>query len=649
MRRVIYNKVFFSVIVFLFLSLLTISIGFSSLSTSLTVNGTTTFAPVDMLRVTKITNTGYSDADLISATHTIDTISALLDINSTSGYATYDVTISNLGQVDKVLTSISEDVFSNSDMKYEILGINPGTVIKSKETLKFKVTFKYRNGVNTINEERLNCTLKFIFDDYVYVPQSYTINFDPNGGVGEMNPMQAWEDEIYQLSFNSFTKEDYVFKHWNTSADGSGTSYRNGQSIKNINNGEESITLYAQWRPMSDTVDYPGECIFGGEGVDIVGDCAEGESKDYIMTDIKPFSEENYLKNFEFKFTVSELNNQGNRDTVFNMLYENSDNIKGIYPGILLRVENGKWLFQVGAGNNDRVKLNFALNDLVGKEFKVIRHNDNGTINVYYSIDGADPVFVKDITNLYATFDTPLTIGANLEIDNVTANRHANATLSDIYFSFLDDGVTLDEIMGRTPIEETHEFKTVFLVEGPCTFNGNSGFITGDNCTEYANKKLIDSEVYLFNNDNYEKDFEVGFDIDALTYSGQDEAQVTLFNAFRERSGLGYGVLVRRTSTNNTYELIARDGNGVAKTTKLSLNAPLNIKIVRVGGKVCYSLNNANYKLAVDVSGLTLPFDVPATFGGSTNSSDQPFRFIKGTFSNMYIKLGTIDEEITCS
>ena len=43
------------------------------------------------------------------------------------------------------------------------------------------------------------------------------------------------------------TRTNYNFVGWNTAADGTGTSYSNGESVKNLAESGE-VTLYAQWR-----------------------------------------------------------------------------------------------------------------------------------------------------------------------------------------------------------------------------------------------------------------------------------------------------------------------------------------------------------------------------------------------------------------
>ena len=649
MKRLRNSKFFIPLVIVLMMSLLSISIGYASLSTTLTVNGSAAFAPVDMVRVTNIELDSYSNATPGTQTHTPHTITTVLDLDTLNGTITYNVSIANLGEVDKVLDSITDEIFSNHDMKYELQGANIGSVIKAHESLNFKITFKYRNNATASSDSHLNAKLLFKFADYVEVHNDYTIYFDANGGQGTMNPMTASYDELVQLSLNTFTKEGYSFKKWNTKADGTGISYLDGRSVKNINGESDHVTLYAQWQLASDTFSYQ-ECIFSGQGNVLQGDCGDGDY-DYLRTDIRPFSDDYYQKSFELKFTITNADQSrfgnGNRDTLFNMLYENSDNIKGKYPGILLRIENGKWLLQVGAGDDNRVKKSFNYAELNGKEFRLIRYNDGSRIKVYYLIDGVGPIYVNDITNLYATFDTPLTFGANLDINNVNPDRYAFATLNDMSFQYLDDDLTFEEIINGVYVHETHEFKTVFEYNGPCTFNGSSGNITGSNCTKYANNKLIDTNICIFNEDNYEKDFLISFTVDSYVPGSQPESQTTIFNAFRERTGQGYGILLRRNK--DKLELIMRDGNGVGKMINLTATQPLTVALVKKDNKLCYNINNAGFKNGISYEGFTQPFNVPVTFGGATNISDQPFRYINGTISNMVIKTGILDDEIVCT
>ena len=75
---------------------------------------------------------------------------------------------------------------------------------------------------------------------------SYSVKFDNNGGSGTMANQSFSVGASQKLTKNAFTKTGYIFKNWNTAADGSGTSYTDEQSVTNlVANG--TVTLYAQW------------------------------------------------------------------------------------------------------------------------------------------------------------------------------------------------------------------------------------------------------------------------------------------------------------------------------------------------------------------------------------------------------------------
>ena len=79
-----------------------------------------------------------------------------------------------------------------------------------------------------------------------WTPNTYTVQFNANGGEGSMDNQEFIYDETKNLSKNIFSKEGCIFTGWDTAADGSGTSYTDQQSVSNLVT-EGTITLYAQW------------------------------------------------------------------------------------------------------------------------------------------------------------------------------------------------------------------------------------------------------------------------------------------------------------------------------------------------------------------------------------------------------------------
>ena len=562
------NKKLFSVlIIFLCISMLSISVGFSAMSTTLSIDGYAYFTPVDMIRVVSFEKDEFNGATEISSNYKIDEVNPMVTIDSIDGYAIYNVKITNLGEVDKVLSNIEKTIYSNNNISYEFIGFGINDLIEAKETKEFKIKFSLVAGAS-LNDNRLNAKFKFIFDDYVDIPVIHNYDY------------------------------------------------------------------------------YAANCTFNGKS-SVSGTCNNGDNTAYINTGIRPFSSENYTKNFIMEFTLSELDDSrlvnGKQDTFMSALYEANDKAVGRYPGILFRVEDRMLNIHVSNGHQSSdyaIDKKFSKAQILGKKIKILRYNDGESIKLYYSLDNDGPYLLMDITDLSNTFDTPLTFGANLDITETIPDRYSYGTLENISFEYVDDNTIKREF--NKSIEEKN---IVFDLKGPCTFNGKSSNIVG--CPDYSDTNYINTGIYLFNNDNYTKDFDIRFTLSNYDPNNQEESQVTIMNAFKERTGKGYGILLRRA--NNQLSMIIRDGNGLEKSYTFKVNEVNTFRIVRKGNDVCYSVNNSNLKYVMSYANFAEPFNVPLTFGSSIDRDGNPWRYIKGELSDMHVEVGKINEEIICN
>jgi uncharacterized repeat protein (TIGR02543 family) len=75
----------------------------------------------------------------------------------------------------------------------------------------------------------------------IWTHGTYTVTYAANGGAGTMAAQTS--NATANLRTNAFTYADRAFIGWNTSADGTGTTYSNSVSYPFL----ASITLYAQW------------------------------------------------------------------------------------------------------------------------------------------------------------------------------------------------------------------------------------------------------------------------------------------------------------------------------------------------------------------------------------------------------------------
>lgn len=186
-------------------------------------------------------------------------------------------------------------------------------------------------------------------------------------------------------------------------------------------------------------------------------------------------------------------------------------------------------------------------------------------------------------------------------------------------------------------------FPVVFSVEGACTFNGSSNYITGSDCADYASQYCIDTGISLFNQENYQKDFEVYFEIDEFNKNIQEGTQVTFFNDKLELQSAGYPGITYRLN-NNVLEFTSGAVNNIPRVSVTnSVGSVSTVKIVRNDGILYYSINGGILNRVQDMTQFDSSFATTATFGCSKDGNGNPFRHIKGTLSNMYIKLGEMD------
>lgn len=96
----------------------------------------------------------------------------------------------------------------------------------------------------------------------IWREHTYYIEFNANGGNISMDKMELKYTEVKNLTLidrNTFTRKGYSLKdtEWNVKSDGTGEGYEDGQPVsKLLTEDGATLTLYAQWKPISYTVKY---------------------------------------------------------------------------------------------------------------------------------------------------------------------------------------------------------------------------------------------------------------------------------------------------------------------------------------------------------------------------------------------------------
>jgi len=102
-------------------------------------------------------------------------------------------------------------------------------------------------GKDYINEQNIVINADItLYAQWIPIINTHFVIFNANGGEGEMEPQAFKGDEIKQLDSNVYTRNGYLYKGWNTKADGMGYFLEDNATVK-IN---ANMILYAQWEDL---------------------------------------------------------------------------------------------------------------------------------------------------------------------------------------------------------------------------------------------------------------------------------------------------------------------------------------------------------------------------------------------------------------
>lgn len=187
------------------------------------------------------TGVNFNAGDMISPSDCSDTSITLYAIwkeNETPVTYTVDFYDFDGQKIDSKIVnegeSVSTDLIPEKE-GYEFTGWDKDTS-NVTSNLSIFPTFSCSSGYNLIDGA---CV---IHTEAV----TYTIHFDSNGGNGTMNDVSFEMGETGTIPENEFENGEYIFFEWNTSADGTGDSYKSGDVLDSVPN--ESMTLYAIWK-----------------------------------------------------------------------------------------------------------------------------------------------------------------------------------------------------------------------------------------------------------------------------------------------------------------------------------------------------------------------------------------------------------------
>ena len=229
-----------------------------------------------------------------------------------------------------------------------------------------------------------------------WTPNTYKVLFNANNGTDESTTQQFTYGTAKNLDLNTFNPPQGKggFSAWTTNANGTGTSYADGQSVQNLTTTlGETVQLYAQWKKH---IAYTNDFYF----YDIDDEYYTGKAIEPSVTIIKDAVDvsDDFIISYSDNINVGEATVTITIDSKKHPDYDGSItkyfNIKKATPTVTAPVANeltynGKAQALITAGSANTGSMLYSLD---GKNYSedIPTVTNAGTYTVYYKVEETD-------------------------------------------------------------------------------------------------------------------------------------------------------------------------------------------------------------------------------------------------------------------
>ena len=209
-KRLSKNKTNFGIFLLFCFSIIGLTVGYSALNEEIKITGEAFVRPVKDVRITDVRLSETANEGLNSYNNfNVDSINVGASLPKTDSTVTYEVDISNIGDVSVIVKSITPDYGNNSNIEYVIEGIEVGKTIIGTNANKtdtdmgkpttIKVTIKYKDGVTTIPTDP-SASLKLTFK---FVPVSILAESSGISDTRVFNNSNITKDNVKTITFKN--------------------------------------------------------------------------------------------------------------------------------------------------------------------------------------------------------------------------------------------------------------------------------------------------------------------------------------------------------------------------------------------------------------------------------------------------------------
>ena len=230
-------------------------------------------------------------------------------------------------------------------------------------------------------------------------------------------------------------------------------------------------------------------------------------------------------------------------------------------------------------------------------------------------------------------------------IDDETVVDPGDTITFDITFKYRDDLVTPTDMELNSYLNFVFDNNSLIAhveYNGNCVFSGQGNDVTGACVDANYQGDYIDTGIALFSQDNYMKDFEIGFNIDNIAQNRFRSGQVdTVFSCLYENSP--YPGITLRIQNSNWYLQVGNGTNNGKNNQKITIpaNSIQSFKLARISGQMFYSINGDPLTYVTNASTLSNYFNDTLTFGVSldANGDPMPSRYLVAELSDLYLRV----------
>ena len=233
-------------IMLIFLIVLSNSIVYSAINSEMIINGEAYIRVDKDIRITdvRLSEQTHDAYEIYNSDYSKNTTSMQVSLPSNDSIIEYEVTITNKENSDYELTEIIEESYSNSNIKYELIGLEKNKIIEKQTSYTFKIRF---TTTENALENNVILVLKYNFEplisewtfEYTGAEQEFTVPTDGDYKIELWGANGGYTSGILSLNRMVYDKL-YIYvgqiRQTGSSSD-SGLAYNGGGSGDYFNRG----------------------------------------------------------------------------------------------------------------------------------------------------------------------------------------------------------------------------------------------------------------------------------------------------------------------------------------------------------------------------------------------------------------------------